>query len=158
MYFKPKTLMNIVECIARKEMTDKNGTPFIRLEFINFKFDETTDPTTGEVRPVRIPSKTGLVNQYEYSYTSTGRADPLLNTKPGDLIAGEVITKTVMPYTTEKGTQVNYYSCVVFGDSCSDQWNKTIESEFRRNGHVIMPEAEVYAQKVQIVNRELAKV
>ena len=26
MYFKPKTLMNIVECIARKEMTDKNGT------------------------------------------------------------------------------------------------------------------------------------
>ena len=138
-------MMKTLKCVKRKEKcVDKNGKEYVHLEFKNFSFEEGFDPITGEVYHVQIlPDKVGVLIQYHESYTSTGRADVASDVQEGQYVAGEVLTRDVVPYYTDKGTLVNYYTCVVLGDSRDPNWNKKIEDSFKRNGRVLIAKPDV---------------
>jgi len=134
--------MKIIRCIKRVDsgLFDKNGTPYIRLEFKNYNHEQMIDPVTGEIIQVEIPGeKTGILIQYKESYTSTGRADTLVDCQEGSYIAGEVVSRKVLPYTTEKGKTLDYYTLVVTGDSRNPDWEHKIEQAFQRANKVLIP-------------------
>jgi hypothetical protein len=141
-------MKSIIECIGRQELTDKNGKTYSRLFFKNWNFFEFVHPMTGEKIFVREHSPIGHVNQYEESYTSSKRPDPYYNLKVGEYVTGEVVQRTVQPYTTEKGFTINYYNAVVFGDSEMSGWENRIRETFERNGMTLLPNTEHIAFEV----------
>lgn len=129
-----------MECIGRKEQTDKNGRNYVRLFFINWAFQLRTDPTSGEVVFVKEHSHVGHSNQYPETYTSSGRPDPYYRMQVGDMVTGAVIQRKVKPYKTAKGFEIDYYNAVVFGDSTKSDWEARIRREFEKNGYSLMPD------------------
>lgn len=133
---------SIIECIGRQESTDKNGKPYIRLFFRNWKFQEFFNPMNGEKVYIQEHSVVGSINQYIESYTSSKRPDPHYMCKVGDFITGAVVQRPVEPYKTEKGFTINYYNAVVFGDSTLSSWEDKIRTAFSKNGVKLLPSTE----------------
>lgn len=146
-------MKSIIECIGRQEQIDKNGKAYVRLFFRNWKFMEFTHPMTGEVVFIQEHSAVGHINQYPESYTSSKRPDAHFMCKVGDYITGEVVQRTVQPYTTEKGFTINYYNAVVFGDSSLSSWEDKIRKAFSQNGMVLLPNTE--HKSFEVVREEL---
>jgi hypothetical protein len=132
---------SIIECIGRQEGVDRNGKPYVRLFFRNWKFDQFFHPVTGESVYVQNHSVVGHINQYPESYTSSKRPDPHYKCQVGDFLTGEVVQRIVEPYTTEKGFTINYYNAVVFGDSTRSDWEDRIRQAFRKEGRTLLPDS-----------------
>lgn len=133
-------MKNLVTIVSVSDvLKDKNGRDFKIIELSNPTKTTVVDETTGEILIARIPAKRAKINAYKESYLDD-KPHFLWDSKVGEVVAGEIVTREVMPYEINERA-VNTYTTAVFGNTDDKKaFEIEIERTFKNNGHPIMEE------------------
>jgi len=130
-------LPNFLEVKSTEVRTDKNERPY-KYVVVSGQEEETFVLPGGKVFIALKPAQTTAFNAYEENYL--GNQDFGWNFKPGAVVMGQIVTRTVTPYEL-KGTdgvtrQVSTYKTVVLGDTRDAVgFEVAVKAAFKNAGH-----------------------
>jgi hypothetical protein len=154
--------MKSVKIIAREVSQDKNGKNYAKLTVETSGKKRIIDEETGEQILVNLPSRSTSVLAWEKNYLDE-KPDFGWNLKVGERVAGDIVTRTVVPYEIpvdgDDSRTVNTYSCFVPGDTDERaSFDAAIVRAFTRAGREIMNEDGTVVNPISLKSNTSLKV
>lgn len=154
-------MQNLVKIVAISDVrTDKNGREFKLITVSSANRREFTDPVTNEsLLVVGRPKRTNIVS---YAKTYLDDAPHYLYDLPvGTAVSGNIVTKTVEPYTIETTNgpkEITRYTTFVEADQEDADYNQIVQRAFENSGHTIVEKSAITVEDTTEEKKELPQV
>ena len=131
------SFLNVVSTEVRESKTRK-GFNYAYLRVKGDDIETFVLPSGRVITAKKEVRETGTI-AWEQNNLPTPTEDFGWNLKKGDTVMGAIVTRNVAPYTIPgNDTQVNTYSCVVFGDTRNvEEFEAKVRQAFKAAQHPI---------------------
>lgn len=139
---KTPSLLKVVKIIETNEkgqpLVDKNGKEYKRISVQTNGSKVITDEQGNNIK-IKVAPRESSFHAYKESYLPSGKMEFGYDFLVGDLVAGDIVKRKVVPYTivneeTGEEKTVNIASVIVLGEDNSDNWETLVLSAFKQRG------------------------